>query len=84
VDGHKPAYELRKWFLSMIASRYGLYAAQILAGHKDPQTTSDSYASMVQIPEGISRSVGEIGPNLGPTLQDGIENLALAEGKENS
>jgi integrase len=83
VDGHKPAYELRKWFGCMVASNYGLFATQTLMGHKDPQVTSDSYAGLVQMPAGFSRSVGvEIGLNPRPPLQDRIQDLALAEGEQ--
>lgn len=58
IPGHKPAYELRKWFGSTVTMRHGLYATQVLMGHKTAQVTSDSYASMLTMPEGISPSLG--------------------------
>lgn len=58
VTGFKPAYELRKWFGSRMAIMHGLFVTQTLMGHKTPQVTSDSYASLIALPEGVKPSTG--------------------------
>lgn len=53
VTGGKTNHALRKLFGATIASTQGLYAAQKLLGHSNPQLTSDYYADLVQIPDPI-------------------------------
>ena len=47
----KKLHELRKWFGAQVACQAGLFEAQRLLGHSDPQTTSDYYAALNSTPE---------------------------------
>ncbi len=47
----KKTHELRKFYGSLVAGKHGLFAAQKLLGHKDPNVTSRHYAGMTALPE---------------------------------
>jgi integrase len=46
VSVSKPVHELRKWFGSAVAFRFGLTKAQAWLGHTNHQTTYDYYADL--------------------------------------
>ncbi len=46
LDSPKPLHELRKWFGSAVACRYGLTRAQAWLGHTSHQLTHDYYADL--------------------------------------
>ena len=50
VSGPKPLHILRKRYGSLIASRYGIYAAQQALGHADVTTTARHYLQMRERP----------------------------------
>ena len=49
-DRKKQAHELRKYFGSSVTKQLGLYAAQKLLGHSDPNVTSEYYADLLEVP----------------------------------
>jgi integrase len=50
VDGEKPLHALRKEFGSLIAQRFGLYAAKEALGHADVATTAAHYLEVKEKP----------------------------------
>lgn len=50
----KPVHELRKIFGCMVATRDGIFHAQMALGHSSPQVTTDHYAQAVVQPEMIN------------------------------
>ena len=50
VDGEKPLHVLRKEFGSLIAARFGIYAAKEMLGHADITTTAAHYLEAKERP----------------------------------
>jgi integrase len=50
-DTRLKGHELRKAYGAKVATSVGLYAAQKLLGHANPSTTSQYYASLVDLPD---------------------------------
>ena len=50
VDGEKPLHALRKEFGSLIAARFGIYAAKEMLGHADITTTAAHYLEAKEKP----------------------------------
>ena len=50
VTGEKPLHTLRKEFGSLIAQKFGIYAAQQMLGHSDITTTSQHYVEVKEKP----------------------------------
>lgn len=49
-SGRMALHELRKYYGSRVAQECGLFVAQRLLGHAEPSTTSQSYASLLDLP----------------------------------
>ena len=50
VDAEKPLHALRKEFGSLIAARFGIYAAKEMLGHADITTTAAHYLEAKEKP----------------------------------
>ena len=50
VTGEKPLHTLRKEFGSLIAQKFGIFAAQQMLGHSDITTTSQHYIEVKEKP----------------------------------
>ena len=50
-DREKAAHEMRKFYGAQVATQQGLYAAQKLLGHSNPQVTNQYYATLVDLKE---------------------------------
>jgi len=46
----KKIHKVRAWYGAHVSTQHGLFAAQRLLGHADPQTTNQYYADLVEIP----------------------------------
>lgn len=51
VTADKPCHLLRKEFGSAVATTFGLFAAQKMLGHSNPQVTAAHYAGLTQLPQ---------------------------------
>lgn len=54
IGSEKPTHELRKCWVSYIAKTEGMLAAQKMAGHRDPKTTTTHYADNL-LPDELKR-----------------------------
>jgi integrase len=78
VGGEKPLHTLRKEFGSLIAAKFGIYAAKQMLGHADITTTAAHYLEAKEKPVIGLGHLLPIAPNVIPLKEDEASHEATA------